>query len=630
MTGRDTILIVDDNERLADTLRSFVEERGYAALTAHTGREGLRALREHPVSLVLLDLLLPDIDGITVMKEAQRIAPAVDIVIVTGHATLDSAVAAVEGGAAGYVLKPVDLSRLGALIARVLERRQLQRDNARLQAEAADRLREAEVLLEISSAVTATLDLSEALRRLCRALARLTGADTAAAYLHDRATDLLLPMAGYRIPKESLGGTPIPLREQGFFSPVWQSRRPVWSDDIPGDPRFGHELFRAARPQSGVLLPLILDDEVAGAFYLVWWKARRKFTDRELTLLEHVSAQVSLLLRNVRLYERAEADRRRLEALNEVSRKLAEVHDADEVLSLIVDEAMRLLGTEASGIRLVEGDDLVVAARTESAAALMARPRIKIGESLSGRVVATGEPITVEDLAEDARHDPAHKRGALALGFHGFLGVPMKVRGRAVGVLNVYTQARRRFSQEDVGLLSAFADRASLTIEKARLLWEAETGREVLERLHGVVLGMQESLDPADRLRVFVRGAHEVIGFDRVAVFLATSDRSALRLAATHGEGGDPPPASVPISPEAGALHRVLETRRPLAVLSQEDLAAAPPLAPAYRDHPYLRVARFVVAPVMVGNRVIGVATADNKPSRRPIATSSVQAFGVL
>jgi len=50
-----------------------------------------------------MDLLLPDIDGITVMKEAQRIAPAVDILIVTGHATLDSAVAAVEGGAAGYV-----------------------------------------------------------------------------------------------------------------------------------------------------------------------------------------------------------------------------------------------------------------------------------------------------------------------------------------------------------------------------------------------------------------------------------------------------------------------------------------------------------------------------------------------
>jgi len=247
MTDRDTILIVDDNERLVETLCAFAGERGYATLAAHTGREGLRLLRERAVSLVLLDLVLPDLDGVAVMKEAQRIAPGADIIMITGHATLESAIAAVEAGAAGYALKPLDLGRLDALMARALDRRRLQRENARLQREAAERLHEAEALLEASGAVTATLDLPEALRRVCRTLARLTGADTAAAYVHDRSTDLLLPTAGYRIPKENVGGRPIPLKAQGFFLPVWESRRPVWSEDIPGDPRFGHELFQIRR-----------------------------------------------------------------------------------------------------------------------------------------------------------------------------------------------------------------------------------------------------------------------------------------------------------------------------------------------------------------------------------------------
>lgn len=630
MTDRDTVLVIDDNERLAATLRSFVEERGYGAVAAHTGRDGLRALREHPVSLILLDLLLPDVDGISVLREAQRIAPTVDVIIVTGHATLDSAVAAVEAGAAGYVLKPLDLARLGALVDRTLERQRLQRENVRLQAEAAERLREAEALLEISGALTSALDLPEALRRCCRTLARLTGVDTAAAYLHDRETDLLHPVAGYHVPQADRDGVPIPVKDQGFSLPVWESRRPVWSVDIPGDPRFARTLFRSSRPASGVLLPLMIDDEVAGAFYLVWWKESRRLAERELGLLEHVSRQASLLLRNVRLYTQGEADRRRLQALHEVSRKLAEVHDADEVLSLIVAEATRLLAAEAAGIRLLEGDELVAVARSELAMVLMSRLRIKVGESLSGRVVATGEPIAVEDMGEDTRHDMTHKQAALRLGFHSYLGVPMRARGRTLGALNVYARARRRFSPGDVGLLSSFADQASLAIEKARLLRETQAGRELLERLHGVVLAMQESAAPADRVQAFARAVREVIGFDRAAVFLASADGAALTLAAVQGEGAEVPPTSLPVSPAAGPLYEVLRTRRPLAVLSAEALAAAPPLDPGRLAHPFLRTARFVVAPIMVGEVVIGVATADNKPSRRPIPPASVGPFGLL
>src|SRR5207253_10842309 len=71
-------------------------------------------------------------------------------------------------------------------------------------------------------------------------------------------------------------------------------------------------------------------------------------------------------------------------------------------------------------------------------------------------------------------------------------------------------------------------------------------------------------------------------------------------------------------------------SRRPVAVLSDEDLARVLPLDRAHLDRPYLRSRRFVIAPLVVGDRVIGVVSADNKPSRRPISPGSIEPFSSL
>jgi CheY-like chemotaxis protein len=247
-------------------------------VTAHTGADGLAILREGHVGLLLLDLKLPDMDGTRVMEEVLKLAGPPDIVYVTGEASLDSAIKAVEGGTAGYVLKPVDPKRLDAIVRRIWERRRLLRENARLQAEMESRLRETEAVLAIAHTASTTLDVQEALRRICRELTRLVGADTGAAYLLDPAGRRLVPCAGYRVPKDMLAtflAFPLPLGATG------------------------------------------------------------------------------------------------------------------------------LLNVEAAGIRLLEGGDLVVGARTRAAARVMARPRIRVGESLSGDVVATGRAVMVENLQND-------------------------------------------------------------------------------------------------------------------------------------------------------------------------------------------------------------------------------------
>jgi PAS domain S-box-containing protein len=632
MGEQDAILVIDDDPDAALLLSDFLEREGYAVAVARTGAEGLRLIRQNTFALVLLELDLPDADGASLMREAGRVDPPPEIIVVTGRATLDSAIQAVESRSAGYILKPIDLARLGGIVARVFDRRRLAQDNARLHAELAERLGESEALAAISATVSSTLDVREALRRICRELVRLLGADTAAVYLQDLGSGGLVPTAAYHVPREymeTLSSTPLPLKEQGFFLPLWQERRPVFSDDVPRDPRFTHPMFQSFPHQSGLLLPLIVEDEVIGGFYIVWWTTRRSFSGRDLRGLDHVCEQVGFFLRNARLYEQAERNQHRLEVLNDVSRRLAAVHDPEEVLTIIVNEAARLVGAQAAGLRLIEGDDLVVGARTESAAGVMARPRLKVGESLSGVVVAAGAPLVVEDLAEDTRHDPAHKRVALEQGFRGFVGVPLRAHGRAVGTLNVFTKGARHFLPDEVALLSALADQASLAIDKARLLREAEEGRALLERLSRAAMAMQSSWERADRLAAFVRAARDVVGFDRVNVFLLTADGSELE-PVTTGDDDEPPGLRLPVTVAAGPYYEALRSRRPIAVLSDADLARVLPLDRAHLDQPYLRSRRFVIAPLVVGDRVIGVVSADNKPSRRPISPRSVEPFSSL
>ncbi len=202
----------------------------------------------------------------------------------------------------------------------------------------------------------------------------------------------------------------------------------------------------------------------------------------------------TLLQEKARTSREAEMLAGRLGVLYEVSRRLAAVHDTDQILALIVDEAARLVGAEAAALRLREGDDLVLRARTESAIPFTTRERIKVGESLSGRAVASGEPVVVDDVVEDARYDAAQRQGARASGFHGFVAVPLRSREETIGALNVYTKERQRFAADTVALLTALADQAAIAIERARLFEELRRSYEEIQRA-------QQRLVETERLR---------------------------------------------------------------------------------------------------------------------------------
>lgn len=127
-----SILLVDDEEINLHNVGHFLEQQGYAITTAASGNEALGLLSRTSYDLVITDLKMGDVDGVQVMKSAKELYPDVEVIIVTGYATVNSAVDAMAKGAFYYLPKPIKLKELHALVLRATEKTMLRREISRL------------------------------------------------------------------------------------------------------------------------------------------------------------------------------------------------------------------------------------------------------------------------------------------------------------------------------------------------------------------------------------------------------------------------------------------------------------------------------------------------------------------
>src|SRR5687768_3275090 len=127
-----TVLIVDDEELLVKSCGQILSSEGYTVHTEGRGKNALENVRRHRPDIVLTDLMLPDMDGLTLLKEIKKLAPETLVVMITGFATVDSSVEAIRAGAYDYIPKPFNATHLRILIGRAGQQVQLVRDNAHL------------------------------------------------------------------------------------------------------------------------------------------------------------------------------------------------------------------------------------------------------------------------------------------------------------------------------------------------------------------------------------------------------------------------------------------------------------------------------------------------------------------
>ncbi len=118
-TQRPRLLVVDDDRAILTLTGTIALAEGFDVATTVSGEDAMRQLRQRPVDLVLLDLRMPGVTGLDVLRAIREVSPRCKVVLMTGYATIDSAVEAVKLGATDYLTKPFDLQRLRKLLTAV-------------------------------------------------------------------------------------------------------------------------------------------------------------------------------------------------------------------------------------------------------------------------------------------------------------------------------------------------------------------------------------------------------------------------------------------------------------------------------------------------------------------------------
>lgn len=132
MPNRARILIIDDEDVALRNLERILKKQDYEIVTANTGPKGLKLIKEETFDIVLTDLRMEKVDGQKILEECRSIHPATEVIMITGYATVDSAIAAIKKGAYHYISKPYRIDEVRNTVEEAVEKVRLKSENLRL------------------------------------------------------------------------------------------------------------------------------------------------------------------------------------------------------------------------------------------------------------------------------------------------------------------------------------------------------------------------------------------------------------------------------------------------------------------------------------------------------------------
>ncbi|OHB49742.1 MAG: sigma-54-dependent Fis family transcriptional regulator [Planctomycetes bacterium GWF2_39_10] len=132
MTNHTVILVIDDKEDHAKATAEALQKMGYKCLIATSGRDGQKIIDTGDVDIVITDLIMHDVDGLQILKSTKERLPEAEVILITGYGTVETAVDAMQKGAATYLLKPININHLRAEVNKLVEKQYLIRSNKEL------------------------------------------------------------------------------------------------------------------------------------------------------------------------------------------------------------------------------------------------------------------------------------------------------------------------------------------------------------------------------------------------------------------------------------------------------------------------------------------------------------------
>jgi response regulator RpfG family c-di-GMP phosphodiesterase len=288
---RARVLIVDDEKSIRDMLAEFLEMEGYLVDTAANGMEALESLEQEPFDLVLTDLKMPRMGGITLLDQMGKHAPSTMAIIMTGFGTVETAIDAMKRGAYDYILKPFKLDEVLRVVERGVERRRMEAENIRL--------RQALSLYKVSEAISASLSLDQVMETVVESCLGELDADMVSTWLDDGAGEHFERHRELSERPPPTGG-----RDVGEIDPAAVLQRlesgPVL---VHGDAARSFFEGGVTAPLSSFLaVPLSVKNRPLGFIAVVSRDCKRRLEEGERKLLSIIASRAAAAIENARLY----------------------------------------------------------------------------------------------------------------------------------------------------------------------------------------------------------------------------------------------------------------------------------------------------------------------------------------
>ena len=331
------VLVVDDEPKICHLIEELLKMEGYQVDVSFSGIEALQMIKKGNYEMLLTDLKMPGIDGLELIRKAKEEYPEIRAIMVTGYATVDTAVQSLRYGVDDYITKPFNIFELKKAVKQTLYIRQVAMENKQLLKDLkkannalnihkqglvekvqktgedlitankalVQRVSELSIINEISKAVTSVLDMDVLLNLCLKEINEKLKVKHSSIMLVDEERDELIVKAsqGYRS-RQILGETQ--RTNEGVAGRVIEGKKPILVKDIRYDNRFNKSERPDYKTKSFASVPLILEERVLGVINVIDKVSGESFCEADVNLLCTIAGQVSIALENARLYKALE------------------------------------------------------------------------------------------------------------------------------------------------------------------------------------------------------------------------------------------------------------------------------------------------------------------------------------
>ncbi|HWP33978.1 MAG TPA: GAF domain-containing protein, partial [Thermodesulfobacteriota bacterium] len=469
-----TILVIEDDARVCNLLTETLRGAGYQVLMAYTAIAGLAQARDRLPNLVLLDLTLPDLDGLALLGRLAADPQTATLPVLVLSDRLDPATLerCRTAGAREVVPKPPDPARLLELV----------HAHATVPIDPDTRIRWEGVIGQgISRLVHADLDATRVCQAVVDGARQLLGLAAASLFLLEGDTLEL------RV-QSSLFGRVEPRRYvrfrigEGIVGTVARDRRSVAVADALRDPRFkNRETFQTLGLHALIAVPLLHDGQLLGVLSGARTSAGT-FTPDDVRMLEALAEHAAAVLAQARLLQESERRRQTAEALAALATEVSAAQSPESVLDRVLDYVPRLVVADLAYLAIHEptrGTTPVFAVRG-ARSPRFARLRPGPGQGITGWVMTHGRPLRTDDYLSEPRISHDFDDVTREEGIKAALSVPVVLQGQVVGVLGAQRRSDRPFTDEDERVLCQLAAQAAVALGNAWLYREARQAESQL------------------------------------------------------------------------------------------------------------------------------------------------------